>query len=343
MTNFEKYKDKGITGLTNCGNTCFLNSCMQVLSHTYELNDFLSLKDYIKKLTKTPDSLLLTQWDSLRELIWSKNCTIAPHAFIKTVQKVAMNKKKELFTGYEQNDIQEFLLFIIDCFHTALAREVDMEIIGKTVTSKDILARKCYEMMSEIYKNDYSEMIDMFYGIHISEIKTNNGEVLSVRPEPFTVLSIPIPNTVKTPSIMDCMVEYCKSECLDGENAYYNEKTKKKENVTREIGFWNLPNILIIDLKRWNFLGKKNATYVNIPLEILDLSRFIKGYNSHLYKYELFGVCNHMGNTFGGHYTAHIRNANRKWYEFNDTNIREISESRVITQYAYCLFYRKIK
>ena len=33
----------------------------------------------------------------------------------------------------------------------------------------------------------------------------------------------------------------------------------------------------------------------------------------------------------GGHYTAFIRNANNKWYHFNDTSVSEINESNIIT------------
>ena len=81
---------------------------------------------------------------------------------------------------------------------------------------------------------------------------------------------------------------------------------------------------------------------IEFPLENLDMSSYVKGYNSKSYVYDLYGICNHLGGPMGGHYTSYVRNANNKWYKFNDTNVSEIENpATMIKSDAYCFFYRK--
>lgn len=340
---YDKYTNKGITGLANIGNTCYLNSCMQIISHTYELNDFLNKGEYKKRINKIADSVVLVEWDKLREMMWSSNCTIAPWGFVKGIQKVALLKDRELFTGHAQNDVQEYLLFIIDCFHNSIRREVEMEITGSVINKTDKLAKVCYEMMRDMYKKDYSEILNIFYGIHVSQITSlENNDSLSLRPEPFSVLSLSIA-PIRNPTLFDCLDLYCKKEKLEGENAWYNEETDKYQDVSRGIIFWSLPNILIVDLKRWRYDGRKDSTNVSVELTDVDFSSYVKGYNSNSYIYDLYGVANHSGGSNGGHYTAIIKNANGKWYEFNDTFVKEINGSNIVSAKSYCFFFRKKK
>ena len=351
---FQNYANRGLSGLGNIGNTCYLNSCMQLLSHCYELNVFLEKGDYKQKLNRAADSIILLEWDKLRTLLWSSNCTVAPYGFVKSVQKIAEIKKRDIFTGYSQNDVQEFLLFIIDCFHNALAREVEMQINGQSQNETDNLATVCYTMMKNMYKKEYSEILNIFYGIHVSEIISNKtNETLSASPEPFSVISLSIPSSKNTAnsivSLFDCFDLYCEPEHLNHENgnAWFNDKTQQKENVKRAICFWSLPDVMIIDLKRWHGHEQGNSRkaqqMISAPLTNVDFSKYVKGYNPSSYVYDLFGVGNHSGGMMGGHYTAYIKNANDKWYAFNDTNVNEIKEEQIITPQAYCLFYRKKK
>uniref|UniRef100_A0A6C0KX66 USP domain-containing protein n=1 Tax=viral metagenome TaxID=1070528 RepID=A0A6C0KX66_9ZZZZ len=343
MQKYQEYNNKGLSGLVNLGNTCYINSCLQVLSHTYELNDFLNKEVYKKKIKNVYDSAMILEWDELRKLMWKENCIISPGKFIKTVQKLAEIKDIEIFTGYSQNDLTEFLIFVIDCFHNSLSREVNMTINGMPENDTDKLATQCFEMIKKMYNKDYSEIWNIFYGTHVSQIiSIETNEVLSSSPEPYFIINLPIPEGNKSPTLLDCLNLYVEGEVLEGENAWFNETTGTKQNVKKKLSYWSFPSVLTIDLKRFNSNNRKNQILIDFPVENLDLSNYVIGYKKEQYKYDLYGICNHSGNVNGGHYTASVKNANGKWYHYNDRDVSEIKDtSKLITSKAYCLFYRK--
>jgi ubiquitin carboxyl-terminal hydrolase 8 len=340
---FNSYNNKGLSGLANLGNTCFINSCMQVLSHTYEFNDFLNKQTYQKKIKNIYESALITEWDNLRKLLWSQNCVVSPNKFLKTIHKIAEKKGLEMFTGYSQNDLPEFLLFVIDCFHTSLSRQITMTIDGNVENETDKIALKCYEMIKNMYSNEYSEIWNLFYAVQVSEIVSlETGKQKNVIPEPYFMVDLPIPQNNKSPNLYDCFDLFVEGETLEGDNAWFNSETQKKEDVKKKISFWSFPNILIIDFKRFNSRNQKNQILIDFPLDNLNLTKYVIGYKKNSYKYELYGVCNHSGGVMGGHYTSYIKNANGKWYHFNDTSVQEVPlVNSIVSPKAYCLFYRK--
>ncbi len=349
-SSYKKYNGRGYTGLANLGNTCFLNACIQALSHTYELSEILDSP--ITKTYMNPEKMdteLLQEWNDLRESLWKQNGSISPNKFVHNVHRIAHYKQRDIFTGWSQNDMPEFLLFMIECIHNSLARSVKIKITGKSENQTDELAIKCYEMLQKTYSREYSEIMDLFYGIYVSQISADSGDTNtksfhSITPESYFVLDIPIPSEhPETPTLYDCFDLFVKPEILTGENAWYNEKTKQYENAKKQILFWNFPKILIITLKRFSPDGRqKMENIIDFPLENMDLSRYIQGYNASEYIYDLYAVCNHIGNIFMGHYTSFVKAANGEWLHYNDQSVEKVENpDSVITPMAYCLFYRK--
>jgi ubiquitin C-terminal hydrolase len=353
----EKYKNKGLSGLANLGDTCFINALLQIISHTYELNELLDGDGYKSKLNKCVESELLSSWDELRVLMWSENCTISPGGFIHAIRKISKIKKNHMFSTISQNDMPEFLTFLFDIFHTALKRKVTMTIDGNPKNKRDKMAKMCYEMMQKEYTENYSEILNMFYGIHVSTLTSvgvakSNDEYLSIRPEPFMVISLPIPSEAPLKqdhiSLMDCFDLNCESELMEGENAWFNESLGKKQNVYKRLVYWSLPEIMVIDIKRFEYNSDtdsfvKNQSNIKIPIENVSFSKYVEGYNKDSYVYDLYGICNHHGDENFGHYTSTIKTADSRWFNFNDSTVKEIQikGSEIIGNTPYCLFYRK--
>jgi ubiquitin carboxyl-terminal hydrolase 8 len=335
-------KNKGFTGILNLGNTCFLNTCIQCLNHTYELHDILNQK---KSKANSENTVLTNEWIDLTKMMWEQNGIISPVRFVNAVHHVALMKNKTLFTEYSQNDICEFLLFLVDCMHESICRKVKMNITGNTENIMDKMAVESYRLLKTIYEKEYSEIMELFYGVYVTTIldeteKTN----ISMRAEHFFILDLQLfgMNDIYR-NIYDCFEVFSELEHMHGENAWLNEKTNTKENVIKVNVFWSLPDILVLCLKRFSPDGNRKLQHlVDFPMEGLDLCKYVKGYNSKSYIYDLYGVCNHTGGVQGGHYYAFVKHISGKWLHFNDTEVHDCT-SEIVTPYAYCLFYRKRK
>lgn len=344
----------GYTGLANLGNTCFLNSCVQVLNHTFEFDDIFVKFDKYAASKQLPDNNIIQEFRELRTLMFSNNGVVSPNKFVHNVHVLATKKGRDIFTGWAQNDMPEFLLFMIECMHNCISRGVQVEISGKSEHALDELAISCFRMMQSVYSKEYSEIMELFYGTYVSEIwNIDKTKRYSIKPETYFILDLPIPpyDSTNAPSsrperdvltIYDCFRLFTKPEVLTGDNAWWNESTQQKEEISKNITFWNFPKVLVITLKRFSPDGRyKNNERIDFPVDTLDLSPFVSGYKPKSYVYELYGICNHIGSVHGGHYTAFARRGD-KWIHFNDTSVSVIpSIQELITPMAYCLFYRK--
>uniref|UniRef100_A0A8C8T0T3 ubiquitinyl hydrolase 1 n=1 Tax=Pelusios castaneus TaxID=367368 RepID=A0A8C8T0T3_9SAUR len=152
-----------------------------------------------------------------------------------------------------------------------------------------------------------------------------------------------------------CLNLFTKPEVLAPEEAWYCPQCKQHREASKQLMLWRLPNVLIIQLKRFSFRSfiwrDKINDMVDFPVRSLDLSKFCIGHKEEQQPptYDLYAVINHYGGMIGGHYTAYARlpsdkNSQRSdvgWRLFDDSTVTTVDESQVVTRYAYVLFYRR--
>jgi ubiquitin carboxyl-terminal hydrolase 8 len=308
----------GDSGLTNLGNTCYLNAAVQILSHMNELNTYLL---NVTQLNRLNDSLLTIEWISLYKLMWSQNCIISPNRFVSKIKDLTQNKTTK-FCNLEQNDSNEYFYFMLDCIHNSL-NKLDQTIkLSKTNNSELNKEIDVYELKDcSIVHSLFTSFLAYTY----INTETNAVEFTKYEPHFMIELSIPLVDNIR---IEDCINFTFQDELLD--TLWRDEKTNEKKQLLKKTEIAYYPNILVVHFKRWIHM-KKNKQIVHFD-EILKLNNET---------YELFGIINHEGNIFGGHYFSYIKKNN--WFIFNDTHISQIQVQNIVSDKNYCLFYRKIK
>lgn len=341
----DKTLTTGKIGLTNIGNTCFMNSAIQCLIHIPEIKDvFLN----ITKFNKTKGLEISNNWVNLVKALWNKNETvlsIRPVTFYKSFCKYVVLNKLDQFRGYGQNDVQEFIVLLFDILHESIKKRCNINISGSVQNDIDQCALDAAKTWQTHFQNGYSKIIEMFYGqLKSSIIDIDTDKNLSNSYDPICDFHLPIPEDIVmfeandiVPDIYDCLELYCEEEELDDIFKY----DKKEYKVKKKLSIWKFPSVLMITIKRYDMLMRKNNQMIDFPITDLDVSKFSSGYsNKYPTKFDLVGVCNHIGGLHGGHYYAYCKCDDNQWRKFDDKHASDISVKDIVTANAYVLFYR---
>lgn len=164
------------------------------------------------------------------------------------------------------------------------------------------------------------------------------NEPLSIQ-VPISPSKIRLHETTSNISLSELLNSYFTESQLNEENKWRCEKCGNSSCAYSKISLINLPTFLIIHLKR--FVMKNNLERDNTPVSIctsLDMSSYFQEPTDNII-YDLYGISNHTGTLYGGHYTATAKR-DSTWYLFNDSNVT-IADEPSTSSSAYLLFYAR--
>ncbi len=330
--NLPEYKQKSIienkTGLENLGNTCFMNTCLQLLIHCPPFIDRL--------IEISPNNKLSGEFYKL-----CKNQSYSNKATYPREIKIQFAKNHREYNGYHQHDTQEFCrLFLED-----LSKELNKVNYRPSYKELDDNGKSKEELNKEydllFKRREDSIIIDTFYGQLINIFKCECGfESYSFE----KVLDLPLlfNENERVQNLDKLLDKYFESDSLEWGSKC--QQCKKIKEHIKEVKIAYPPEILILSLQRINErTGRKNTSIVEFKEEI-DLSKYFefsctKNYSS---KYKLISTGNHAGSMEYGHYTANV-NILGNWYEFNDEKCDKCKSFKNCSSSVYVLMFQRFE
>uniref|UniRef100_A0A3Q1IS44 ubiquitinyl hydrolase 1 n=1 Tax=Anabas testudineus TaxID=64144 RepID=A0A3Q1IS44_ANATE len=311
----------GVCGLDNSGNSCYLNAVLQCLCSTVPLVEHLLNKD-TRKESKCRVAEVFVRL--LEEMWLGRSPSCAPVEARSVLCSILPQ-----FNNYSQQDAQELLLSLLNALHDDLKKH-------PRSGQKQSCATDAGEstIVSHLFEGQLSYMTLCMHCDHQAHST-----------QTFTVLSLPIPKTIKC-SIQDCLSLFFEHTILTGGEQMLCSICGQRRETAVVTSLEKPPEILMLHLKRFGCKGKNQVKLrTNVLFSVkLNLIPFLSSSVENIshYSYSLYAVVNHTGNLNMGHYTALCRSAlTGTWHCFDDSAVMEVHDSHVQSPNAYMLMYSR--
>ena len=301
----------GLSVIVNLGNTCYINSIIQCLSHNSSFRqDLMSFKE---------NGMLMGEIIKLIKNLWLENCIIRPRSF-----KAKIDQKMVKYKGVDKNDASEFFIDLVN-----ILQEETIKVTSKEVTlAPSPYSSKFYKMAEKNWVESLKQntfITDNFYGQLERRFVCSDCENSFRKYEPFLSLDVGVAKDNLT--VQDLLKNFFSKDYvyLECENCGSSEKDTEHEVTTEII---KLPSTLTLVFKNFN--------KYNIDAdETLDMSGHTLLSDQTVF-YKLRSLI-----TFSNDHYISIIKKNKYWVMFDDTSLKKIHFSKLDTSKFYILFYSK--
>ncbi|KAI1429243.1 hypothetical protein F5Y12DRAFT_727337 [Xylaria sp. FL1777] len=190
----------GCVGLTNLGNTCYMNAALQCVRSVEELTKYFLVGEWEKELNKA--NVLAHNGDvaaAYAHLLKEVYKDPPPGAIAPRQFKTTIGRHAPQFSGYGQQDSQEFLGFLLDGLQEDLSRVKKKPYIEKPDSTDEMIGdpEAIRKMADEVWditrKRDDSIIADLFTGLYKSTLVCPVCDKVSITFDPFNNLTLQLP------------------------------------------------------------------------------------------------------------------------------------------------------
>ena len=267
----EGIRSKGGVGIINMGNTCFMNTAIQVIAHIKPIVNYLIDDKYKKDINKnnklgTKGELIETFAYLIKQMNKDKYVAIGPRQF-----KIIVSQYASQFAGNAEHDSQEFISYLIDTLHEDVNLvlqkpyiSLDNDIFNNENCNNELVIN---EMAIKYWNNHKSRndslFVDLFHGQFKSKIQCNDCNKIAITFDPFLFLPLPLPINL-----------YLNISIYLVFNNYSNNS---KIPIIKNINLTLMKTSTIGDLK------KEISKYTNINIDCLILTEVINNKINKIY------------------------------------------------------------
>ena len=326
---------RAIRGIVNVGNSCYLNSVLQVLANVEAIRE--------SYCPAPPEPRLASSFgEVICEMTTASASPVGSRFILDLRSAMVIKDTDKKYTGTNQEDAAECFNHLVDALYEENCTSAMKKTLTKTIPidpeeTLTAWSNRIWKVRSEGCR--YNLMRDLFETQILATLTCKRcGETRYTMSSSWLVdMAVVSQQGKRLTSLREMFSDYAKESEVEIKCQHCGDQNTphtKKDRIFR------FPNVLVIHMSRFQYRGKASEKLTHA----IDFPASFKTRDQEegSADYDLASTIHHSGSAGGGHYTATVK-ANGDWWKCDDERVNKITPQAVQADKMspYILLYQR--